>query len=393
MAMAVIGILTCLVCWLKQTNKMSTQLFSLTILASLYGLFMFHAFSFAHHPAQPDYFEEKCYLERQLRAQNRDMSKLENLGGERCITLYIAGLLQPNNLESGDAVQKTIDHYQLSRQMLAVSTHTHQHYGSSSGYLLSETADYRNLFVDVLNKSHISGKKLIDKEGNRQKTDLPLYRVYQITSTGYVMGMIDKFTFGRFSKTGLLDPKLFDLWVEDPSWNARIYRVKEPMPHVYLSYRWQWLDSQEKAIQAIVDAEKSGFDPWKETLLEIGNLKPGELRQPDVSPPPASSAELNENSPNQMNIETTSAIPALLVLTDHYYPGWVASVDGNATPILRANAVLRAVFVPAGKHQVQFKYEPRSLTLALAISIAASIILLAVAIVTVLMDKRRYFSS
>jgi hypothetical protein len=384
--MAGIGLLTCLVGWLKQTNKIGTLAFSISVLAATYGLFAYHAFTYAYHPAGPQYFDQKCYLERMLKAQGRDLSKLENLNGERFIHLYIAGLMQPNNLETGDAVQKTIDHYQLMRQMLSVSTHFHQHYGSSFGYLLGETADYRNLYVDVVNKSHISGKKLFGKDGVIAKSDLPLYRFCQVTSTAYVLGMIDKFTFGKFSKTGLLDPKYFDLWVEDPSWNARIYRVKDQMPHAYMSYSWQWLDSQASALQKIVAAEKSGFDPWKETLLEKPQMP--EVPFSHLSTVSADSVVFKENSPNSIRLEVTTPNWGLLVLTDHYYPGWLATVDGKEVSVLRANGVMRGVFVQPGKHLVEFSYEPKSLRTAFIISLVACFLLIVIAFAAYLFDKR-----
>jgi uncharacterized membrane protein YfhO len=49
-----------------------------------------------------------------------------------------------------------------------------------------------------------------------------------------------------------------------------------------------------------------------------------------------------------------------LVLNDPYHPWWRASVDGRDAPILRANVLFRAVPVPAGRHRVEFAFEPLS---------------------------------
>jgi hypothetical protein len=59
-------------------------------------------------------------------------------------------------------------------------------------------------------------------------------------------------------------------------------------------------------------------------------------------------------------IETEAASPALLVLADLHYPGWTAAVDGEPVPIHRVNYLMRGVEVPAGRHEVAFRYAPRS---------------------------------
>lgn len=60
-----------------------------------------------------------------------------------------------------------------------------------------------------------------------------------------------------------------------------------------------------------------------------------------------------------------------LVITDAYYPGWRAYLDGNPAPIHRANLAFRAVLVPPGTHVVDFRYEPASLELGLWVTLAA----------------------
>jgi uncharacterized membrane protein YfhO len=60
-------------------------------------------------------------------------------------------------------------------------------------------------------------------------------------------------------------------------------------------------------------------------------------------------------------IETNVSSPTLLVLSEVYYPaGWKAYVDGTETEILRTNYILRSVIVPAGKHEVEFRFDPPS---------------------------------
>ncbi|MGD8699521.1 MAG: YfhO family protein [Gemmatimonadales bacterium] len=59
---------------------------------------------------------------------------------------------------------------------------------------------------------------------------------------------------------------------------------------------------------------------------------------------------------NNQKLEVEASGPALLVVSDNYYPAWRATVDGEPVPVVRANYLMRAVPVPAGAHQVEFVY-------------------------------------
>ena len=63
-----------------------------------------------------------------------------------------------------------------------------------------------------------------------------------------------------------------------------------------------------------------------------------------------------------------TAAAALLVVSDAYYPGWTATIDGRDVAVRRANFALRAVAIPAGDHVVEFHYRPWSLRAGAAVS-------------------------
>jgi hypothetical protein len=87
---------------------------------------------------------------------------------------------------------------------------------------------------------------------------------------------------------------------------------------------------------------------------------------PPLEPAPAAqnsdfdSAAVMHYDHHRVVIHTRATGPRLLVLSDTYYPGWTATMDGSDTPILPANFAFRAVSVPAGTHVVEFRYRPRS---------------------------------
>jgi uncharacterized membrane protein YfhO len=72
------------------------------------------------------------------------------------------------------------------------------------------------------------------------------------------------------------------------------------------------------------------------------------------------SIQADEANPNQLEIHLSAKTPAWLVLSDVWYPGWRARVDGETVQLLRANYLFRALRVPAGEHQISLSYQPLS---------------------------------
>src|SRR5207253_5911213 len=87
-------------------------------------------------------------------------------------------------------------------------------------------------------------------------------------------------------------------------------------------------------------------------------------------------------STSSVKVHTSATADAWLVLSDTYYPGWVASVDGQPTTVLRGDVLFRAIAVPAGDHDVEFRFEPASLRLALAISVVSLLLLIRALVVS-----------
>jgi O-antigen/teichoic acid export membrane protein len=70
------------------------------------------------------------------------------------------------------------------------------------------------------------------------------------------------------------------------------------------------------------------------------------------------SAEVVRYEPNRVEIVARANAPAMLVLADTSFPGWRATLDDREVEIYRANALFRAVEVPAGEHRIVFRYSP-----------------------------------
>ncbi|NIO00141.1 MAG: YfhO family protein, partial [Anaerolineae bacterium] len=76
--------------------------------------------------------------------------------------------------------------------------------------------------------------------------------------------------------------------------------------------------------------------------------------------PSASQVTVTAYKPEEVILRTSLQAPGYVVLSDSWYPGWKATVDGEPTSIERANVAFRAVYVPEGDHIVHLIYRPLS---------------------------------
>lgn len=95
-----------------------------------------------------------------------------------------------------------------------------------------------------------------------------------------------------------------------------------------------------------------GFDP---RLRAVVAEDPGVALTPG---PVAGEARMVEHTPDEVRIATRADRAAFLVLADNYYHEWEAAIDGEPAPVLRTNHTMRGVAVPAGEHEVVFRFRP-----------------------------------
>ncbi|MEZ5503560.1 MAG: YfhO family protein [Halioglobus sp.] len=98
---------------------------------------------------------------------------------------------------------------------------------------------------------------------------------------------------------------------------------------------------------------------------------------------PDNRVTIRRHTANQVELEAELAAPSLVILTDAYYPGWQAFVDGKVAAVYRANSLFRAVEVAAGKHTIVYRYHPASLRWGLIITLVSA------AVITLLIVRER----
>ena len=90
-----------------------------------------------------------------------------------------------------------------------------------------------------------------------------------------------------------------------------------------------------------------------------------------ITPPERRSTTVVDYRNHVVELRAEVDRPSLLVLTDSYYPGWRAAVDGQPVSIALVDGLFRGVVVPSGTHQVRFWFDPLSVKLGAAISCLA----------------------
>jgi hypothetical protein len=151
------------------------------------------------------------------------------------------------------------------------------------------------------------------------------------------------------------DPPLRALLPAYEGPDARIYANPGVLPRAFLVDRQQLAPGGDAALTAVTSP---GFQAREVAVTEepIEGL-PSESAGSSAAP---GAARLVESERERVVVRTAARRPALLVLTDPFYPGWKAKVDGEPASIHRVDYLIRGVRVPAGAHRVEFSYEPAS---------------------------------
>lgn len=170
--------------------------------------------------------------------------------------------------------------------------------------------------------------------------------------------------------------------------NFRIYENLRQLPRAWIVTRVQtaYEGDQLKTIRGELP-DASSFDPRTTALVdhETAARLPHELSGASSDPAPSGETRIVSRQPNRMVIETKTAQPSLLVLSEIFYPGWRAQVDGRRAEIWRVNYDLRAVELAAGKQRIELIYAPASIKVGAVVSLTTALVLLLV----VVWEKRR----
>jgi hypothetical protein len=158
-----------------------------------------------------------------------------------------------------------------------------------------------------------------------------------------------------------------------------LFENRAALPRAWIAYDWSPASAPEQSL-AVLRAQRQQ-DDMRRPVIEGASLPVGGgARMPEPTP-----ARFAEDSDERVQLSVDAKRAGYLVLSDTYYPGWQATVDGRRAEIQPADVAFRAVALPAGRHTVVFEYNPRSVQVGGALSLAG---LVAIAL-GLLLTRRR----
>jgi hypothetical protein len=206
---------------------------------------------------------------------------------------------------------------------------------------------------------------------------VPIEQAHQDTTPDLrLLGLLN----GRFLVTAfpMELPGLALRWQGEGTW---IYENEFTLPHAFVVYQtelatdqqvWKCLDTADLAHVALVEDSSR--------LRNLSSPRFGDCHTAAVpvtggdAPTPV---RIIAQSPNHLTVETDLNVPGLLILSEVWYPGWTARDNGVQVPIIRADGLLRGVYLDSGSHSVEFRYSPRTVWVGLTMTGSTALLLLA----------------
>lgn len=195
-------------------------------------------------------------------------------------------------------------------------------------------------------------------------------------------GEMDSVDAGKFRILNMLNTKYFIL---PAGQQGQTVPVQNPYAYgnAWFVDKVQYVDNANEEIDAlnhILPTETAVVDAkFKEQLKGVTEGYKDSL----------STIRLVSYEPNHLVYETSSAKDGIAVFSEIYYPGWQATIDGKPAEIARADYVLRAMNIPAGKHTIEMRFDPQSLHVTEGIAYAALALLIVGLMVWVVIQKRK----
>lgn len=196
-------------------------------------------------------------------------------------------------------------------------------------------------------------------------------------------GQMDSVNSAKFPVLNMLNTKYF---IFPAGQQGQTVPIENPYTfgNAWFIDKIQYVNNANEEIGAIgqVDLQQTAIvdSKFKEALKGVNEGYKDSL----------STIRLTSYEPNQLVYETSSPQDGIVVFSEIYYPGWTATIDGKPADIARADYILRAMNVPAGKHTIEMRFDPQSLHITEGIAYGAMALLLVGVIILIWIYRKKY---
>lgn len=316
--------------------------------------------------------------------------------------LHATGKLRQSLTVAGIAVLCLADMWTVNKRYLndgqfvprSIQTETFSKTQTDEQILQDKSPDYRvlNFATDAFNENNTSywhknvggyhaAKLRRYQEMIERHISPEMQAAYQaIAAAGGEMDSVDA---SKFRVLNMLNTKYFifpagqqgqTVPVLNPYANGNAWFVKNVQ---YVDNANQEID----ALKTILPTETAVVDVrFKEVLKGTAEAYKDSL----------SSIRLTSYEPNRLVYETENAGDGIAVFSEIYYPdGWQATIDGQPAELGRADYILRTMYVPAGKHTIEMRFDPTSLHVTEGIAYGAlALLVIGVAVIVLIARKK-----
>jgi hypothetical protein len=155
-----------------------------------------------------------------------------------------------------------------------------------------------------------------------------------------------------------------------PAWFVKQYKV---------------VDTANEEIQALSQLNSNKIAFIQKSQKELIGLK-------EISADSIATIKLDSFAPERLVYTSNNSKPGLAVFSEAYYPyGWIAKIDGKEVPIAKVNYALRGLNIPAGKHKIEFSFEPQVVESGNTIMLASNILLILLVVGSFVVWLRKTF--
>ena len=163
----------------------------------------------------------------------------------------------------------------------------------------------------------------------------------------------------------------FDILFRGGDRNVSITKIDKFLPRTFVVGKATTITSKTEMFRKLFS---ENFDPFREIVIEdqvkdVGNLS---FEKKEIN----YEIKTIGYSSNKVKVLTELEHNGFLVLSDTFYPGWKAFVDGKETPIYKTDYILRSVFLEKGTHNVEFVYDPISFKIGYIITLSTTFVLI-----------------